>query len=192
MVKLVRDFRWAGTPSMFGNYLIIAICWEETTFMNIPQVKGPARGFGQLEPSALKLIIKKFDLDMTLEECQKLLDTSAHSIQFVGRALHTIHDNILHNAKEKKTYVRDPFMTTLNGYAGNFGAYKAAWRDEAIRCWLNCANHQSMARHIAAHGEYLPNRQAVSEALWKGMPPNRRPPEQGWEALMGKVLEGIP
>lgn len=192
MLKLVRTYRWQGTPGMFSDYLIMAICWEETTFMNIPQEKGPARGFGQIEPSALKLVIKKFGLELSLEDCQKLLDANAFSVQFVGRALHTLHDNIIRNAKEKGQTIRDPFMAALNGYAGNYGEYKAAWRDEAIQCWLKCANGQSNAKHVIAHGEYLPNRAGLEKALWEGMPPKRRPPQAGWATLMGRVLEGVP
>ena len=192
MIKLARDNRWPGTPAIFGDYLILAICWEETTFMNIPQVKGPARGFGQLEPSAFRLIINKFEMNISVEEAQKLVETDTTSIQFVGRALHTLHDNLIANAKAKKSFVQNPFAATLNGYAGNYGEYKAAWREEAIQCWLKCEKMQSMARHVICQSEFVPNRTALSQALREGTPPNRRAPGPEWDKLMEKVLVGIP
>ncbi|TDU32776.1 hypothetical protein DFR24_2180 [Panacagrimonas perspica] len=39
--------------SIFSNELIVAICWEESRFSNIPQLNGPAVGFGQLQKEGL-------------------------------------------------------------------------------------------------------------------------------------------
>jgi hypothetical protein len=193
MVKLARDYRWPGTSEIFSNYLILAICWEETTFMNIPQQKGPAIGFGQLEPSALRLAMQHDGVEMSVQEVQELcLGFDPESVRWIGRVLQTLHDNLIRNAAAKKRVLDDPFMATLNGYAGNFGEYKAAWRDEAIACWLKCANIQSDAIHVVCQGEYVPNRGAVAKALWEGMPPKRRTTGPIWDTLMKNVLAGYP
>jgi hypothetical protein len=60
---LIQTHRWRGNPapSYFTDGLILGICWEETTFRNVPQEgtdrEGkplPAVGIGQIEPSALQ------------------------------------------------------------------------------------------------------------------------------------------
>jgi hypothetical protein len=193
MVKLIRDYRWPQTLPIFSNYLILAICWEETTFMNIHQVKGPAIGFGQLEPSALRLVMQKEGLDMPIQEVQQLcLNFDSESIRWVSKVLQTLHDNLIRNAAAKRQVLQNPFMTTLNAYAGNFGAYKAAWRAEAIQCWLDCARMQSDAIHIVLEGDYVPNAMAVDKALLAGTPPKRRAPEPVWKQLMSNVLAEYP
>jgi hypothetical protein len=63
--RLTTTHRWRGNPapSYFTDELILAICWEETTFRNIPQEgtdsQGkplPAVGVGQIEPSGLQAL----------------------------------------------------------------------------------------------------------------------------------------
>jgi hypothetical protein len=62
---LILTHRWRGNPALsyFSDELILAICWEETTFRNIPQEgtdgQGkplPAVGIGQIEPSGLQAL----------------------------------------------------------------------------------------------------------------------------------------
>jgi hypothetical protein len=62
---LIITHRWRGNPapSYFTDELVLAICWEETTFRNIPQEgtdkQGkplPAVGIGQIEPSGLQAL----------------------------------------------------------------------------------------------------------------------------------------
>ncbi len=197
MTKLIRDNRFGQTPAMFSNYLMVAICWEESTFMNIPQEKGPAAGFGQMEPSAFGLINLEYDLKMNSEQQRAMiLGSEAKSAEWVGRALHTLYSRRMREAKEKGKPTGDMFRFTLNAYAGNFGAYKAAWRDEAIQCWLNCERIQRNARHVIYANEYVPNRTALVDALWEGLPPNRRTRggknHPTWVELMSNVLAGIP
>jgi Putative peptidoglycan binding domain len=46
MLALVNQFH---TEPPFSKELVLAICWEESFFQNIPQLGGPAVGYGQLE-----------------------------------------------------------------------------------------------------------------------------------------------
>ncbi len=160
--------------------------------MNIPQVRGPAFGFGQLEPSALRLVMQKAGIDLPIDTVRLLLGFDDMSIEWVCRALQVLHDNLIQNAAAKHQVLQTPFMTTLNAYAGNFGQYKAAWRDEAIQCWLNCEAKQRNAVHVVCQNEYVPNPASVKQALWEGTPPKRRAPEPVWGQLMSNVLAGFP
>jgi hypothetical protein len=190
MIKLARDNRWIDLPAIFSNYLVIAICWEESTFMNIPQVGGPAMGFGQIEPDPLQQMSKKFNMGANVQQMHANMKVDGTSIEYVGRALHMLHDNLIRNAKAKGQTLVNPFMATLNGYAGNFGEYKAAWRAEAIQCWLKFTDIQRNAVHVVVNAEYVPNQESVRTGLFDGMPPNRRAQGQLWNQLMTNVLKG--
>ena len=47
----------------FPKELILAICWEESFFQNIPQLGGPAVGYGQLEVSGRRIANQHFSGD---------------------------------------------------------------------------------------------------------------------------------
>jgi len=54
MLFLVNTFHTEQVQT-FPKELILAICWEESFFQNIPQQGGPAVGYGQLEVSGRRI-----------------------------------------------------------------------------------------------------------------------------------------
>lgn len=53
MYKLIREHRVKHLENVFTDYLLLAICWEETKFNNVFQggSGGTGIGFGQVEPA---------------------------------------------------------------------------------------------------------------------------------------------
>jgi hypothetical protein len=193
MWDLIAKYRWRETPAMFTNELMMAICWEESTFMNIWQegkngAKGPAKGFGQLEPSAFGLIRRKFGLTQSIAELQKLIDADAFSVSFIGRALHTLHDNMLaENPRQIDNPDKLKRRVLLYGYGG-YAFDHAQWRVEAIDGWY--ASERTLLAGRGPSG--YPTRTAAMQALHVGMPPKRRAPEPVWQEFRAKLCATLP
>lgn len=58
MLFLVNAFH--DQPQACSKELILAICWEESFFQNIPQLGGPAVGYGQLERDGRRIANQHF------------------------------------------------------------------------------------------------------------------------------------
>jgi len=193
MWDLMARFRWRETPAMFTNELMLAICWEESTFMNIWQegrggAKGPAKGYGQLEPSALGLIKRKYGFKQSIPELQALMDADAFSISFIGRALHTLHDNML---AENPRQIDDPEKLKRRALLYGYGGYAtdhAQWRVEAIDCWYDFERTVLSGRGSSGY----PTRTAAMKALHVGMPPKRRAPELQWQEFRARLCATLP
>jgi hypothetical protein len=194
MWDLIAKYRWRETPAMFTNELMMAICWEESTFMNIWQegkngARGPAKGFGQLEPSAFSAINTKFKLKKSVAELQALTDADAFAVSFIGRALHTLHDNM---RAEKPDQIPDPEKlkrrVLLYGYGG-YAYDHAAWRIEAINGWYACERTLLAGKGPSGY----PTRAAAIDALDLGMPAKRKHRDrQQWLAFCAKLCETLP
>jgi hypothetical protein len=193
MWDLLAKYRWKDTPAMFTNELMLAICWEETTFMNIWQegkngAKGPAKGFGQLEPSAFIAIRQKFKLTQTRAELQALIDADPISIEFVGRALHTLHDNMLaQNPKQASDPEKLKRRVLLYGYGG-YAYDHAEWRIKAIDGWYACERALLAGKGPSGY----PTKTAAMQALDVGMPPKRKFPEPLWTTFREKLCATLP
>lgn len=193
MWDLMAKYHWRDTPALFTNELMLAICWEESTFMNIWQqgkggTKGPAKGFGQLEPSAFDAIRRKFGLKKTVAELQELTDADAFAVSFIGRALHTLHDNMLaQNPKQANEPEKLKRRVLLYGYGG-YAYDHAEWRIKAIDGWY--AFEQALLAGKGASG--YPTRTAAMQALDVGMPPKRKFPEPLWTTFREKLCATLP
>src|SRR5262249_25145212 len=62
MLSLVNQFHTEHLDA-FSRGLILAICWEESFFQNIPQLGGPAVGYGQLEVDGRRIANQHFTGD---------------------------------------------------------------------------------------------------------------------------------
>ncbi len=193
MWDLMSKYRWRDTPALFTNELMLAICWEESTFMNIWQqgkngAKGPAKGYGQLEPSAFDAIRRKFGIKKTVAELQAITDADAFSISFVGRALHTLHDNMLaQNPQQANAPDKLKRRVLLYGYGG-YAYDHAEWRIKAIDGWY--AFEAALLAGKGASG--YPTKTAAMKALDVGMPPKRKFPEPLWTTFREKLCATLP
>jgi len=177
---------------VFTNAMMLAICWEETTFMNIWQVgsegkPGPAKGFGQIGPSALKLVKSKFDLPHSVPELQQLMDDDGWSISLVGRVLHMLHDRML--AESGGTSSRGiKRKVLLEGYAG-YTYDHAPWRKAMVDQWYE---FEQVLLQGKKSGGY-PLRSVAKRALDVGMPPKRKIPDKGeWDRFLTIVTADLP
>ncbi|HEX8109016.1 MAG TPA: hypothetical protein VF516_14890 [Kofleriaceae bacterium] len=194
MWDLIVKFRWQGTPAVFTNDLILCICWEESTFLNIWQQNdsgalGPAKGFGQLEPSALALIRRKFAFTESVAELQRLMDQDAFSVQFIGRVLHTLFDNL----RAQYPSLRSDDEATkrsalLNGYAGYLTDH-AQWRKDIVDGW-----YAAERLLVAGHGPSgYPTRTAAQQALDAATPANRKMRDRAaWTAFLAQLCQTLP
>jgi hypothetical protein len=193
MWDLMAKYRWKDTPALFTNELMIAICWEESTFMNIWQqgkngAKGPAKGFGQLEPSAYSAINRKFKLGKSVAELQALTDADAFAISFIGRALHTLHDNMLaENPKQASEPEKLKRRVLLYGYGG-YAFDHAQWRIEAIDGWYAAERVLLAGKGPSGY----PTRTAAMQALDAGTPRKRKFPEPLWTQFREKLCATLP
>jgi hypothetical protein len=193
MWDLMAKFRWRETPALFTNELMLAICWEESSFMNIWQEgekggRGPAKGYGQLEPSAFAAIKLKFGFTQPVSELQRLTDQDAFSISFIGRALHTLHDNMLaENPRQADDPEKLKRRVLLYGYAG-YAYDHAPWRVEAVDGWY--AFERALLAGRGSSG--YPTRTAAMQALDVGMPPKRRFPEPTWQQFRAQLCATLP
>jgi hypothetical protein len=235
---LILTHRWRGNPapSYFTDELILAICWEETTFRNIPQEgtdnQGkplPAVGIGQIEPSGLQAlqlfyrnVLPQIDgMDKYIPPSDPILaqregadiavwkglilSHAWQGIQFVSRILEALYYNNYYNSVYKKYRGKIPrpavddaklAESALLGYAGWFSD-RAAWRLDVIKNWKACRDTlaRSKAMTKSAYDDNVPVRSTIREALWAGMPDNRKAKgaraEEWREALMTQVLSDV-
>jgi Putative peptidoglycan binding domain len=109
MLFLVNQFH--DQPQVCSKELILAICWEESFFQNIPQVGGPAVGYGQLERDGRRIANQHLTRDPSnfsegAFTAQAILSSQQTSIQAISHCLAGLFDSLGSQA------------AALNGYAG--------------------------------------------------------------------------
>jgi hypothetical protein len=110
MLFLVNQFHTAQTNA-FPKELVLAICWEESFFQNIPQLGGPAVGYGQLEKDGRRIANEHLTGKQITGEGaftrDKILGSREISIQAVSHCLAGLFERLGHSQS-----------AALNGYAG--------------------------------------------------------------------------
>jgi hypothetical protein len=110
MLFLVDMFHTEQVPA-FPKELILAICWEESFFQNIPQFGGPAVGFGQLESSGRRIANQHLTRNPGAGEgaftAGAILASRETSIRAISHCLAGLFER-LNNSQS----------AALNGYAG--------------------------------------------------------------------------
>jgi peptidoglycan hydrolase-like protein with peptidoglycan-binding domain len=95
----------------FPRELILAICWEESFFQNIPQFGGPAVGYGQLESSGRRIANQHLTRNPGAGEgafsAGAILGSRETSIRAISHCLAGLFER-LGNSQ----------LAALNGYAG--------------------------------------------------------------------------
>ena len=124
MAGLVYDNNWQ-LCEIFGDALLIAIFWEETQFNNIPQNKGTAVGFGQLEPAEL-WTLKKYGI---FTNGKNILNDPAHSVEVTTYFLRHLYESQTGTTKSRSE--------ALKRYAGYYYDH-AGWRLKLIAGWELC------------------------------------------------------
>jgi hypothetical protein len=122
------DLAYANNMAMwqvFPDELVLAICWEETQFNNIPQDKGSAVGLGQVEPSELP----KLHQYGVFQDRKSILNDPANAIEAVSYML--MHGYVSQKATSKSR------REALKRYAGYYSDH-AAWRLNTIAGWEAC------------------------------------------------------
>ena len=109
MLFLVNQFH--DQLQVCSKELILAICWEESFFQNIPQFGGPAVGYGQLEKDGRRIANQHFtgnlsDFREGAFSAQAILSSQQTSIRAVSHCLAGLFDSLGSQA------------AALNGYAG--------------------------------------------------------------------------
>ncbi len=109
MVFLVNQFH--DQFRVCSKELILAICWEEGFFQNIPQLGGPAVGYGQLEKDGRRIANQHItgnlsDFREGAFTAQAILSSQQTSIRAVSHCLAGLFDSLGSQA------------AALNGYAG--------------------------------------------------------------------------
>jgi murein L,D-transpeptidase YcbB/YkuD len=109
MLSLVNQFH--DQLQVCSKELILAICWEESFFQNIPQVGGPAVGYGQLEKDGRRIANQHFTGDLSnfsegAFTASAILSSQQTSIQAISHCLAGLFDSL--GSQE----------AALNGYAG--------------------------------------------------------------------------
>jgi hypothetical protein len=213
MLRLATTFGYPDFPppaGIDGIAMQLAICWEESTWLNIPQVTDSGKvdpklavGFGQTEPSALQLIINRYKMGIKVEDYQRLCGAPAFAMNVVGRLLATLWQNLKgesdeHLKKGEISKVITPAtmpMAVLKGFAADSGGS----RKVLIDAWLACA--AKLSRKTQTVGEFsIPSRGDIADGLWAGLPVgtvdgrdiNRRPTREVFDNLMNYVLAGVP
>ncbi len=146
MAKLVFDNNWQ-LYDVFSDELLLAIFWEETQFNNIPQVKGTAVGFGQLEPAEL-WTLKKYGISTN---AKNILNDPAHSVEVT-----TYYLRHLYESQKARPQTR---AEALKRYAGYYYD-RAGWRLKIIAGWEACERGLKAVR-----GGWSDNPEAVMNAL---------------------------
>lgn len=124
MVSLVYDNNWQ-LYQVFSDALLIAIFWEETMFNNVPQEKGSAVGFGQVEPREL-WTLKAYGITTS---AKGILADPAHSVEVTATYLRHLYESQTRSSKSR--------YEALKRYAGYYWD-KAAWRLDIIAGWDAC------------------------------------------------------
>jgi hypothetical protein len=109
MLFLVNQFH--DQLQVCSRELILAICWEESFFQNIPQVGGPAVGYGQLEKDGRRIANQHLthnlrDFSEGSFTAQAILASQEKSIRAVSHCLAGLFDSLGSQA------------AALAGYAG--------------------------------------------------------------------------
>ena len=138
----------------FPIELVLAICWEETFFQNIPQQGGPAVGYGQLEGSGRRIASQHLTGNPNAGEGVfnrgAILASREVSIQAVSHCLAGLYERLGKNQ-----------MAALNGFAG---VNQRPANAPIPGRWLACA---STLRNLLSAGLMSVNMIAVEDALRK-------------------------
>jgi len=122
------DLAYANNMAMwqvFPDELVLAICWEETQFNNIPQDKGSAVGLGQVEPGELPKL-RQYGVYL---DRKAILNDPANAIEAVSYML--MHSYVSQTSTTKTR------REALKRYAGYYSDH-AAWRLNTIAGWEAC------------------------------------------------------
>lgn len=110
MLFLVNTFHTEQVQA-FPKELILAICWEESFFQNIPQLGGPAVGYGQLEVSGRRIANQHFTGNPVAGEgifnANAILNSRDVSIRAISHCLAGLFERLGLSQS-----------AALNGYAG--------------------------------------------------------------------------
>ena len=109
----------------FSTELLTAIFWEETMFQNIPQLGGPAVGFGQVEPGTIHQVNQEFGKKFTR---QSILGSDDESVEVASLTLKMLFQRLR------------SIRASLNGYAGVSSRPQNA---KLVQQWLRCENQLS-------------------------------------------------
>jgi putative peptidoglycan binding protein len=109
MLFLVNQFH--DQLQVCSKELILAICWEESFFQNIPQLGGPAVGYGQLERDGRRIANQhltgnRSNFSEGAFTAQAILSSQQTSIRAISHCLAGLFDSL--GSQE----------AALNGYAG--------------------------------------------------------------------------
>jgi len=109
MLFLVNQFH--DQLQACSKELILAICWEESFFQNIPQFGGPAVGYGQLERDGRRIANQHLTRDPSnfsegAFTAQAILSSQQTSIRAISHCLAGLFDSLGSEA------------AAMNGYAG--------------------------------------------------------------------------
>ena len=109
MLFLVNQFH--DQLHVCSRELILAICWEESFFQNIPQVGGPAVGYGQLEKDGRRIANQHLTGNLSnfsegTFTAQAILSSQQTSIRAISHCLAGLFNSL--GSQE----------AALNGYAG--------------------------------------------------------------------------
>jgi hypothetical protein len=109
MLFLVNQFH--DQLQVCSKELILAICWEESFFQNIPQLGGPAVGYGQLEKDGRRIANQHLTGNLSnfsegAFTAQAILSSQQTSIRAISHCLAGLFDSL--GSQE----------AALNGYAG--------------------------------------------------------------------------
>jgi len=156
MAKLVYDNNWQ-LYSVFTDELLMAIFWEETQFNNIPQLKGTAVGFGQVEPAEL-WTLKKYGVATS---AKKILGDPAHSVEVTSYYLRHLYES-----QKASPKTRDEALRRYAGYYYD----KAGWRLKIIAGWEACESGLLALRGDWSNTGAVLNALALSRAFDKSDP----------------------
>jgi len=109
MLFLVNQFH--DQLHVCSKELVLAICWEESFFQNIPQVGGPAVGYGQLEKDGRRIANQHLTGNLSnfsegTFTAQAILSSQQTSIRAISHCLAGLFNSL--GSQE----------AALNGYAG--------------------------------------------------------------------------
>lgn len=138
----------------FPKELILAICWEESFFQNIPQVGGPAVGYGQLESSGRRIANQHFSGNPVAGEgvfnSNAILSSRETSVRAISHCLAGLFDRLGQSQ-----------AAALAGYAG---VKQRPQNALIIPKWKDCAN---ALQSVLAGGSDTFNPLAFENALRK-------------------------
>ena len=146
MARLVYDNNWQ-LYEIFSDELLLAIFWEETQFNNIPQLRGTAVGFGQVEPAEL-WTLKKYGVTTN---AKNILNDPGHSVEVTAYYLRHLYES-----QKATPRTRGEALKRYSGYYYD----RAAWRLNLIAGWEACERALK-----AIKGERARDPQAVLAAL---------------------------